>query len=175
MKGIDFQKTTFTPAEAEAITGVNVVQQRNLRRHGYLPKTPKGMTRFKIDGAAGLLVTGKLAERGIPPSTSADIAKSAGVLILLFAQNVSGAVHDPESRAIHEAAPLPYPPGMRRRFLIAYGKSKNKFSFENDLTAFYAGKSDADLTAAIVLDLQRLAETLCERAGRPLWHVVDAD
>jgi hypothetical protein len=174
MKGIDFQKTTFTPAEAEAITGVNVVQQRNLRRHGYLPKTPKGMTRFKIDGSAGLLVTGKLAERGIPPSTSTGIAKSAGVLILLFAQDVSGAIADPENLAQGEK-PIKYQTGMRKRFLIAYGKSKNEFIFENDLTAFYAGKGAADLTAAIVLDLQRLAETLCERPGRPLWKVVEVD
>jgi hypothetical protein len=173
MKCIDFQKTTFTPAEAEGLAGVNVVQQRNLRRHGYLPKTPKGMTRFKLDGAASLLVTGKMTERGIPPSTSTDIAKSAGVLILLFAQDVPGAIADPENLARGEK-PIKYPPGMRKRFLIAYGKSKNEFSFENDLTAFYGGKG-ADLTAAIVLDLQRLAETLCERAGRPLWHVVEAD
>lgn len=173
MKTIDFQQTTFTPAEAETITGVNVVQQRNLRRHGYLPKTSKGMTRFKIKEAAGLLVMGKLAERGIPPSTSTEVANSAAALIMLFAQDCSGAIHDPENRARGEK-PIKYLRLTRRRFLVAYGKSENEFSFENDLTTFYAGKSDADLTAAIVLDLQRLAETLCARAGTPLWCVVES-
>src|SRR5215212_6307283 len=94
---ICFVETTFTPAEAEAISSVDVVRQRDLRRHEYLPKAKGGWTRFSIEDAARLLVIGKLAERGVKPSTSAVIAnaKSAAVLVKAFALNCPGAVDDP--------------------------------------------------------------------------------
>lgn len=173
MKDIVFEPTTFRPDEAEVITGVNVILQRNWRRAGYLPKTRKGMARFEIETTADMLAKGKLAERGIPPSTSTRIAKSAATLMMLFAQDCPGAIDDTTGRAIEK--PIKFLPASRKRFLLAYGKTENKFWFENDLTSFYAKKLDADLTAAIVLDLQRLAETLCARAGRPLWKAVEVD
>ncbi|MHA6642979.1 hypothetical protein [Mesorhizobium sp. A623] len=56
----------FTPREAERITGVSTVMQRDWRRHGYLPVS-EGHMRFNVFGLAELLALRLLAERRIGP------------------------------------------------------------------------------------------------------------
>ncbi len=58
--------TVFTPREAERITGVSTVMQRDWRRHGYLPVN-EGHMRFNVFGLAELLALRLLAERRIGP------------------------------------------------------------------------------------------------------------
>lgn len=88
---IEITLTQFTPGQAERITGVSVDQQRNLRRHGYLPTT-EGHARFNAFSLARLLSIQLLADRGIGPALTAkaddgfDIASisATGILSSLF-------------------------------------------------------------------------------------------
>lgn len=88
---IEITLTQFTPGQAEKITGVSVVQQRNLRRHGYLISN-EGHARFNAFGLARLLAIQILADRGIGPALTAkaddgfDIASiiATGILSSLF-------------------------------------------------------------------------------------------
>lgn len=63
--------TTFTPAEAEAITGVSTASQRDWRRHGYLAKRD-GHARFDAFDLARMLVIRLLSDRGIGPAQTAQ-------------------------------------------------------------------------------------------------------
>lgn len=62
--------THFTPAQAEKITGMAVDQQRNLRRHGYLPQS-SGHSRYDGFALARMDAIQSLAARGIGPSLTA--------------------------------------------------------------------------------------------------------
>jgi hypothetical protein len=174
-KGINFEATTFTAGEAGEISGLNPMRQQNLRRHKYLPPTPQGTwTRYDLKMMGVLLIHGRCSDLAIPPKTAKAIiasATTAAVFILGFAQKCTGVIDNPLGLATGK--PITFGPTQQlRRFLISYG---TEVTFQNDIGEFYAKKWDADLSAAIVFDLKRMADHLCERAGRPLWKVVEAD
>lgn len=85
--------TTFTPAEAEAITGVSTASQRDWRRRGFLASSA-GHARFDAFDLARMLVIRLLSDRGIGPGQTAeasyahcgDIAGvcSSGILLHAF-------------------------------------------------------------------------------------------
>ncbi len=59
-----FTLHTYTPAEAERITGVTVVKQRDWRRHGHIPKDESGgHTRYDIISLANLIIMRWLGDR----------------------------------------------------------------------------------------------------------------
>lgn len=66
--------TTFTPAEAEAITGISTALQRDWRRRGIFPKTD-GHARFDVFGLAKMLAMKMLSDRGVGPVHTADEAE----------------------------------------------------------------------------------------------------
>ncbi|AMS29445.1 MAG TPA: hypothetical protein DIU09_09565 [Hyphomonadaceae bacterium] len=68
-----FTTATFTPAEAEAITGVSVDQQRTWRNRGFFPKF-RGHARFDVFALARLVAVKALSLRGIGPDDSKDVA-----------------------------------------------------------------------------------------------------
>lgn len=70
---IEITLTQFTPAQAEKFTGMAVDQQRNLRRHGYLPAND-GHARFDGFGLARLAAIKALSDRGIGPALTAKSA-----------------------------------------------------------------------------------------------------
>lgn len=63
--------TTFTPAEAEAITGVSTASQRDWRRRGFLA-SGDGHARFDAFDLARMLVIRLLSDRGIGPAQTAQ-------------------------------------------------------------------------------------------------------
>ncbi|WAC24645.1 MerR family transcriptional regulator [Blastomonas sp. SL216] len=63
--------TTFTPAEAEAITGVSTASQRDWRRRGFLA-SGDGHARFDAFDLARMLVIRLLSDRGIGPTQTAQ-------------------------------------------------------------------------------------------------------
>lgn len=65
--------TTFTPGEAEAITGVSTALQRDWRRREFLPKGD-GHARFDLFTLAELLAMKALADRGVGPQITREIA-----------------------------------------------------------------------------------------------------
>jgi hypothetical protein len=88
--------TKFTAAEAEAISGIGVDRQRDLRRHGYLPALEGGHARFDVSGLAIMTAAAALSEVGIPPSVSWPLAKSCGTLITMRLLNARRGVADPQ-------------------------------------------------------------------------------
>lgn len=67
---LEITLTHFTPAQAEKSTGMAVDQQRNLRRHGYLPQS-SGHSRYDGLALARMAAIQALANRGIGPSLTA--------------------------------------------------------------------------------------------------------
>lgn len=78
--------TQFTPAEAEAITGVSNNVQRDWRRHGYLRQSD-GHARFNIFDLGKMLTMAKLSQRGIGPKDSFKVAEwcAEGIAVQCFA------------------------------------------------------------------------------------------
>jgi hypothetical protein len=167
---IKFNRATFTPSEAAAITGLDVMTQRNLRRHGYLPQAAKGWTRHSVDDVAKLLLMGVLDKLGLPPSGSSVIAEahhdkhkqSTAELIGAVACNNPCAICDPEGLA-HQVKLLDL---EIPRYLVV--REIEGFSFEGSLQSI---EKRSDSAAAIVVELPRLAELIVERAGKPLVTV----
>lgn len=158
---IEFRPSSFTPADAERITGINTAQQRNLRRHGYLPETGKGWTRFSPEELARLLVLGRLAAIGVPPSTADGVlrqAKNAALVTLAFAQREPGAIENPMLLEVREV-PLKHAADLLtdNRFLVFDGTA-------------HLEATSPPLDGALVIDLHALGALLCKRAG-PLFSV----
>lgn len=65
--------STFTPGEAEAITGVSTTLQRDWRRREFLPKGD-GHARFDVFALAEMLTLKLLADRGIGPQLAKDVS-----------------------------------------------------------------------------------------------------
>lgn len=64
--------TTFTPGEAETITGLATGMQRDWRKRGFLPANA-GHARFDIFSLAELLALKMLADRSVGPAASKDV------------------------------------------------------------------------------------------------------
>src|SRR5687767_14384213 len=117
MPRFHFERQTFRPADAYVISGYSPDNQRNLRRAGHIGKDGDGWTSYSLDEMAGLFVMGQLSELGVPPSASKDVAKSAGVQILLFAFDLPGSIEDRERANTLEEKPLAQLQS-KRRFLV---------------------------------------------------------
>jgi DNA-binding transcriptional MerR regulator len=69
--------TTFTPGEAERITGVSTTMQRDWRRRGILAKATE-RARFDLFDLAELLTLKLLSDRGIGPKAAAEVVDWCG-------------------------------------------------------------------------------------------------
>ena len=67
---------TYTPSEAEEITGVKQSTVRNWRRAEYLPRR-KGHARYNIGDLLVMFVMGQMVARGTTPETAKDFASHA--------------------------------------------------------------------------------------------------
>lgn len=73
--------TTFTPAEAEKITTLNTVMQRDWRRRGFIP-SGEGHARFDAFALAEIWVMKMLSDRGVGPQLSKEVAPICAVGML---------------------------------------------------------------------------------------------
>jgi hypothetical protein len=80
MKAI-YTPSLFTPSEAEVITGVSVTLQRDWRHRGFLEKG-EGHARFDVFALARLAFMKALADRGIGPSETHEVATIAAAGIV---------------------------------------------------------------------------------------------
>jgi hypothetical protein len=76
--------TTFTPAEAEKITTLNTVMQRDWRRRGFIPSAV-GHARFDAFSLAQMWVMKLLSDRGVGPQLSKEVAGWCALGILFHA------------------------------------------------------------------------------------------
>lgn len=172
--------TKFSPSEAQVITGVDLANQRNWRRRGYLPKGQGGWTEFEAPDLAKMLVFQSLANRGIGPSSAQEDAYWASLGILYAALKWIDSIDDKTGENFWwkykdipgEAAGMicrklsKVIPGGRFWVWWADGKSEclddiRKAFNESSWSEKYGG-------AVVVLDLQALGSQLLDRAGRPL-------
>lgn len=165
---------TFEAREAERITGVGVVLQREWRRRGHFTRAGDGRADHDVLDLARLLVMRALAERGVGPSDSAAIAQSAALRIGYFALSHPGAIADNTGGEFTRGMKLRKRPlasafiawtnGPRdpRQYLVV---ADDGFSFTNDLHKASLG------LAAVILDLDALGMLIATRAGRPLATV----
>ena len=170
---------TFEAREAEWITGVGRQIQREWRRRGFFAWEGEGRADHKLHDLARLIVMGVLADRGIGPSMSMDIATSAALRIEYFALNVPSSIEDSTGDEFERALARSGRPRVAafvgwtnkairpERFLVA--EAGGITSLTNDLnTVFTAPNFDG---AVVVLDLEVLGTTIATRAGRPLVTV----
>jgi hypothetical protein len=61
------------------------------------------------------------------------------------------------------------------RFMIQWGSRSRDYALTRRLDTFYRGKSRRNLSAAIVIDLYRMADHLVTAADRPLVTIRAAD
>lgn len=76
--------TSFTPGEVEKITGLSTMMQRDWRRRGFLP-TAAGHARFDPFALAEIFVMKLLADRGVGPVHTKEVADICAIGILWHA------------------------------------------------------------------------------------------
>lgn len=73
---MNLELETYTPSEAEEITGVKQSTVRNWRRAEYLPRR-KGHARYNIGDLLVMFVMGQMVARGTTPEAAKDFASHA--------------------------------------------------------------------------------------------------
>lgn len=187
------ENTLFSPAEAEAITGVGVAMQRDWRRRGIIQKADDGWSRYDRQSLAEMTIIKHLADAGIAPALAKDWAVWAGWRL------ADHALHHPNAEEVHgrelleafEARvgrSIPLPGRYQRsdhsavdqRFLVVRAgavphltSDLNRF-FDN---GFFDDDSKGFLApgAGVVLDLFAAGYAMAQRAGRPLHVVIVED
>lgn len=87
---VSFELATFSPADAERVTGLTTGMQRDWRQRGYIPKTDK-RARFDAFALAEIWVMKLFAERGIGPALSQSVAPKCAESIVHNALQFSDA------------------------------------------------------------------------------------
>ncbi|WP_457168225.1 hypothetical protein [Pannonibacter sp. Q-1] len=209
--------TTFTPAEAEKITTLGTVAQRDWRRREFIPSV-EGHARFDAFALAEMWVMKMLSDRGVGPQMSKAVANWCAVGILWHALKDVDAYEGDHHRTFdwepEELRPKPVANTvafLTQKFEEAGMALPHDLDFTWEAKASwlakqvfrqkgYSGvipagyflwwadgshewhvsldKAFSDLSSearyagpVIVLDLQALATTLNQRAGRALVHV----
>ncbi|MDZ4760075.1 MAG: hypothetical protein SGJ21_03265 [Alphaproteobacteria bacterium] len=214
-----FTLASFTPAELEKISGLSTTNQRAWRSRGYLPASD-GHARYDPFDAAELMVMSSLADRGVGPVHSGEIAQWAAIGIMwhtlhhvdsyegdherTFEWEPEGrgtkrpmdaaVINALEDRGIELPEKVKFEPRIswgvqagwmarriisRRRshviperFLIWWANDDHVFHRSLDEAFNYHVTSDPECAGpVIVLDLQAMASTLGDRAGRALVRV----
>lgn len=79
-RAMKLELQTYTPSEAEAVTGVTQATVRNWRRAGYLPR-PKGHARYTIADLLVMFTMGEIVSRGTNLETAHGFAPPAAKAI----------------------------------------------------------------------------------------------
>jgi hypothetical protein len=161
---------TFGAGEAEHITGLSAVRQRDLRRHGILPSKGGGWQQHDPHDLARLLIIRALQDLGIGPSRGVEIANAAAPKIVILVLNRPGAIDD-RSNGMLEQISLGRSRGAfllkadePSGWLVIWGD--RSMSFHSDLAADFRSVPDERRMSVLALDLDLFASILAGRAGR---------
>jgi hypothetical protein len=172
--------STFTAGEAEAITGVTAVMQRDWRRHEYLRAQSEGWSKHDTHALAQMIFMKAMADVGVGPSISGPVSQSAAMRIEYFAFSQPNAVADNTGgqfmqfvRARKES--------VASFFIRWTNKSEveswaivwrdRSVAFATDLRDAVKGIAPEVRSSMIAVDLDLLGSILAQRAGRPLVTV----
>lgn len=187
-----FTLSTFTPAEAERITGLAQSSMRDWRRRGLIPVN-NGHARFDLFQLGELMVMKMLADLGVGPSGTGEIARLCSVGIAYHALLWIGAYEGDHllfseiDRAPGQElgwgdnaprlaqAVLSDSLGHRMdppRFYIRWANGEGSFSHSLDRAfSFKATFSPQFAGPVFVFDLESIASNLIDGAARPFVHV----
>lgn len=172
-----FEAVTFTPAEAEQITGVTGAVQRDWRRHGYLPST-KGHARFELHDLAELWLLKMFTDRGIGPQrakvVSASLAHRIAYLTAQEPEAWEGSLASVPGEGWQEKLSLlnPYRPSTPPRRWFVWLADDRTIACDHLDRALGLSSGDAALHGPlIVFDLDALSSALMQRIGRPVLRI----
>ena len=185
----------FKPAEAETITGLTAVMQRDWRERGILP-AKSGHARYDVFELAEMLALKVLSDRGVGPMTAKLMSgRSARGIAFHILSSVEAYDGRPDA-LLHRSAPSLYPEptwkeatgAVKAMLFASAGRPKDvpcrfcvlwangNVDWVSSLDVAY-GESSSDPKyhgPAIVLDLQALADLMIERASRPFVRIGEA-
>ena len=175
----------FTPSEVAHITGISTALQRDWRRRGLLEKKNEGWSQFDLDDVVRLSVAGLLIEHGIAARFALDAAVAPHIqfLTMIGERSTEFDPELPESLKTTWARKIPQRVKKRFRRFYIYARNFHEFprnvTITDNLNKIFDGwrEEGIDAGAAIVIDLESLADRIVDRAGRPLMRVelVDDD
>lgn len=122
MSRAEYTMTTFTPAEAERVTGVSTALQRDWRRHGYLP-AGEGHARFNGFDLAEMWALKLLSDRGIGPQQGCDVADWLSGGIMMHALQHRHA-YEGDSAALQDLRDVEAPEDLARHVEAAAEKAR---------------------------------------------------
>lgn len=178
----------FSPAEAAAITGVSVDQQRDWRRRGILPENKEGKwTRFDLKHIIEMSVMKAFSEAGFSVSYVAQFASMAILPSLAIVNLYPDAVAFEGAEISDDIKDRVLLGSVRRsgggidqladqiggRYLVMLKgeggtPAISRWSDLDGLDEFLAEQKAIHCT---ILDCVRLVDTIAERAGLPLMRV----
>jgi len=188
-----FTLTTFTPGEAEKITGLSTAMQRDWRRRGFIAGGD-GHARFNAFTLGELLTLKLLADAGVGPQQGQSYARWTTAGIVWHALQWVDAYEGDHQRTLADAGPMmnsgPATWGQKvdwlaratmkanghhgapGRFFIRWADGSERWEESLDTAFGQHATSDPQVTGPVVVfDLQALGGLLVDRAARPLVHV----
>jgi MerR HTH family regulatory protein len=170
---LDFR--TFSSAELASITGVSAATQRDWRRRGIeRVSRSSGWKRYTVSDLAFYSIIKLLTARGVSLSVAAKLATEAFTRVFGLLVARKGAFQfQPRGRNIWEAKARP-----TDRFIVAsesVGDPEDSrlsgFANFTALNSFFRNNPQA--IAAVVVDLKRVVDRICECSPMPLVTVID--
>lgn len=166
----------FSPADAERVTGVSVALQRDWRRRDLLPKNETGKwTSYDLGDIIKLSVMKAFADAGFSVQYVADMAGMASLPTYAAIEALPGAVEiigdeisDKLRTTILHAGTTR---GARGRYLVMASTGvggKPQIGRVEDLEQVNNFLDDCNAINCAILDFERLAQRIADRAGLPL-------
>jgi hypothetical protein len=182
----DYKLTKFTPGEAEQITGLTTMMQRDWRRRRLLPSRD-GHARFDVFEISKMMFLKAMADRGIGPQRASQLAELAvggiafGALLPEAAYDEGDPVPSDEEQRTRAASVIRQTTPhkvlkrvMPARYLIIWADGTERWN-ENVQSAIESlndrQKWEKMSGPIVVIDQWMLGLLLLRNAGRPLVHV----
>lgn len=153
---------SYTPAEAEMVTGVNVALQRDWRRRGLLPETGGGHARYRAAELAQMMIMQEGANQGLGPKLLKDMLGTAATPLANWVESLAWAK---DAISIDGAIPVDQFPA---RYVVCV--AGHAISTADLNQTFEALPADADRHFAFVCNLRRVAEHVVGKVPRPVWR-----
>jgi hypothetical protein len=183
MSEFPLKMSFFSSQQAAHIADISPTNQRNLRRHEYLPALDGKWARYSLDELCGIAAFGCLMRRGIPPQICKFHARRIAEHLADFAINCPAAVEGWAPKAANVFLRIGDDRSSAEEFYFESGAFPHRFfvvlgpkeAFTADALELHFDKLAADLSGCIVIDLKRLGAKIAARAARHLASVLPTE